>query len=54
MHELMVEKVHAHGALAGCELVHSGHHTANLEIRNRPWGSGRYRLLESIRFRRAR
>ena len=24
MHELMVEKVHAHGALAGCELVHSG------------------------------
>jgi len=38
MHELMVEKVHAHGALAGCELVHSGHHTANLEIRTPPLG----------------
>jgi dimethylamine/trimethylamine dehydrogenase len=40
MHELMVEKVHAHGALAGCELVHSGHHTANLEIRTPPLGVG--------------
>jgi dimethylamine/trimethylamine dehydrogenase len=38
VHELMVEKVHAHGALAGCELVHSGHHTANLEIRTPPLG----------------
>src|SRR5690348_15870744 len=36
MHELMVEKVQAHGSLAGCELVHSGHHTANLEIRSPP------------------
>jgi dimethylamine/trimethylamine dehydrogenase len=40
MHELMVEKVHAHGALAGCELVHAGHHSANLEIRTAPMGVG--------------
>jgi dimethylamine/trimethylamine dehydrogenase len=35
MHELMVERVHAHGALAGCELSHTGH-AANLEIRVPP------------------
>jgi dimethylamine/trimethylamine dehydrogenase len=38
VHELMVEKVHAHGALAGCELVYAGHHSANLEIRTAPLG----------------
>ena len=36
MHELMVERVHAHGALAGCELVHSGRTAANLEVRQAP------------------
>jgi dimethylamine/trimethylamine dehydrogenase len=40
MHELMVEKVHAHGALAGCELVHSGRTAANLEVRVAPMGVG--------------
>jgi dimethylamine/trimethylamine dehydrogenase len=38
MHELMVERVHAHGALAGCELVHSGRTAANLEVRHPPMG----------------
>ena len=38
MHELMVERVHAHGALAGCELVHSGRTAANLEVRQAPMG----------------
>jgi dimethylamine/trimethylamine dehydrogenase len=37
-HELMVERVHAHGALAGCELVHSGRTAANLEVREPPMG----------------
>ena len=36
MHELTVERVHAHGALAGCELVHSGRTAANLEVREAP------------------
>ncbi len=36
MHELIVERVHAHGALAGCELVHSGRTAANLEVREAP------------------
>jgi dimethylamine/trimethylamine dehydrogenase len=36
MHELMVERVHAHGALAGCELVHSGRTASNLEVRYPP------------------
>lgn len=38
MHELMVERVHAHGALAGCELVHSGRTASNLEARTAPMG----------------
>ncbi len=38
MHELMVERVHAQGALAGCELVHSGRTAANLEVRQPPMG----------------
>lgn len=38
MHELMVERVHAHGALAGCELAHAGHHSASLEVRVAPMG----------------
>jgi dimethylamine/trimethylamine dehydrogenase len=38
MHELMVERVHAHGALAGCELVHSGPTATNLEVRTAPMG----------------
>ena len=29
VHEKMVEAVHAHGSLAGCELVYNGHHTPN-------------------------
>jgi len=37
-HQLMVERVHAHGALAGCELVHSGRTAANLEVREAPLG----------------
>ena len=36
MHQLTVERIHAHGALAGCELVHSGRTAANLEIREAP------------------
>ncbi len=38
MHELTVQRIHAHGALAGCELVHSGRTAANLEIRSAPMG----------------
>jgi dimethylamine/trimethylamine dehydrogenase len=38
MHELMVERVHAYGSLAGCELVHSGRTAANLEVRLPPMG----------------
>jgi dimethylamine/trimethylamine dehydrogenase len=38
MHELMVERVHSHGALAGCELVHSGPTSTNLEVRQAPMG----------------
>ena len=37
-HALMVDRVHAHGALAGCELVHSGRTAANLEVREPPMG----------------
>jgi dimethylamine/trimethylamine dehydrogenase len=37
-HALVVERVHAHGALAGCELVHSGRTAANLEVREPPMG----------------
>ncbi len=37
-HELMVERVHEHGALAGCELVHSALTAANLEVREPPMG----------------
>jgi dimethylamine/trimethylamine dehydrogenase len=37
-HELMVDRVHAHGSLAGCELVHSGRTAANLEVREPPMG----------------
>jgi dimethylamine/trimethylamine dehydrogenase len=36
MHARLVERVHQHGALAGCELVHSGHMAANLEVREPP------------------
>jgi dimethylamine/trimethylamine dehydrogenase len=38
MHELLVEKVHEHGALAGIELVHSGMTSANLYARTPPLG----------------
>lgn len=34
-HALMTERVHAHGALAGCELVHT-HAAENLEVRHAP------------------
>ena len=36
MHALLVDRVHAHGALAGCELVHSGHVAPNIEVRQPP------------------
>jgi dimethylamine/trimethylamine dehydrogenase len=36
MHARLVERVHAHGALAGCQLVHSGLMAANLEVRQPP------------------
>ncbi len=38
MHARLVERVHAHGALAGCELVYSGMTAANLEVRQPPMG----------------
>jgi dimethylamine/trimethylamine dehydrogenase len=37
-HERLVEQVHAHGALAGIELVHSGMSAANLWVRRSPLG----------------
>ncbi|MFN0155136.1 MAG: FAD-dependent oxidoreductase [Gaiella sp.] len=37
-HELLVEKVHEHGALAGIELVHTGMFAANLWVRQPPLG----------------
>jgi len=33
-HELMTAAVHAHGSLAGIELVHNGQHAANLRVRH--------------------
>ncbi len=36
MHEKMVEAVHAHGSLAGCELVYNGHHSSSLYSRSVP------------------
>jgi dimethylamine/trimethylamine dehydrogenase len=36
MHARLVDRVHAHGALAGCELVHSGYVASNLEVRQPP------------------
>jgi dimethylamine/trimethylamine dehydrogenase len=36
MHARLVERVHAHGALAGCQLCHSGLDAANLEVRHPP------------------
>ena len=38
MHARLVERVHAHGALAGCELVYSGMNAPNLEVRQPPMG----------------
>ena len=38
MHARLVDRVHAHGALAGCELVYSGMTAANLEVRQPPMG----------------
>lgn len=35
-HEMMVEAVHAHGALAGIQLVHNGQHVANYTTRLPP------------------
>ena len=37
-HRLMTEAVHAHGSLAGIELVHNGQHAANLRSRVPPMG----------------
>ena len=36
VHELMVDKVHAHDALAGIQLVHNGFEVANYVSRHRP------------------
>ncbi|NNE23599.1 MAG: NAD(P)-binding protein, partial [Rhizobiales bacterium] len=36
VHEKMIEAVHAHGSLAGCELVYNGHHASNLYSRVPP------------------
>ena len=36
VHEKMVEAIHAHGSLAGCELVYNGHHSSNLYSRVPP------------------
>ncbi len=37
-HARLVEKVHEHGSLAGCELTHSGMVAANLYVRTPPMG----------------
>lgn len=37
-HRLMTDAVHAHGSLAGIELVHNGQHAANLRSRVPPMG----------------
>ncbi|HUZ83881.1 MAG TPA: hypothetical protein VMU66_04250, partial [Gaiellales bacterium] len=37
-HALLVDRVHAHGALAGIELVHSGMAAANMYVRQPPMG----------------
>jgi dimethylamine/trimethylamine dehydrogenase len=37
-HQLVVEAIHQHGALAGIELTHSGHHATNLASRVPPPG----------------
>ncbi len=37
VHEKMVEAVHAHGALAGAELVYNAHHSSNLYSRVPPF-----------------
>ncbi len=36
VHEKMVEAVHAHGSLAGCELVYNGHHSSGHYARTVP------------------
>ena len=36
VHEKMIEAVHAHGSLAGCELVYNGFHSSNLYSRVPP------------------
>jgi len=38
-HQRVVEKIQAHGALAGLELVHNGHHATNRYTREAPWGA---------------
>ncbi len=38
-HALMVEKVHSHGALAGCELWYGGKRTLGLLTREAPFGT---------------
>lgn len=38
VHRAMTEAVHQHGSLAGIELVHNGHHAANLSTRIPPIG----------------
>ena len=38
VHELMIEKIHAHGALAGIQLVHNGFAVANYVSRQRSMG----------------
>jgi dimethylamine/trimethylamine dehydrogenase len=45
-HALLVEKVHAHGALAGIELCHSGFSAANLYVRTPPVAPGHRPVAE--------
>ena len=50
----MVERVHCHGALAGCELAHFGIAAANRSTRNVPLGPSSRMTMESIDPRQSR
>ncbi len=50
----MVERVHRHGALAGCELAHFGIAAANRTTRNVPLGPSSRMTMESIDPRQSR
>ena len=50
----MVERVHRHGALAGCELAHFGIAASNRTTRNLPLGPSSRMTMESIDPRQSR